>query len=245
MKIFISCFECVKNNHQDIYGYDYLEIHSNKIYTLTCNRGHTSEVYVQEEPFEILFDMGILALLDGYYREAVSNFAASLERFHEFCVKVMLDHNRTSHDEFSKTWKYFASSSERQLGAFYISYLNTFGKAPENINEFKIDGRTLSNFRNRVIHNGDFPKHQNVLEYARKIYDYMISILKEMEQEFDDAIRRVISTGDTRKGEMMSSNLTISSCISLNDIGFGVFGERTFDDTLKDFKERKDLIYKK
>ena len=38
--------------------------------------------------FELLFELGINALIDGYPREAVSSFASALERFYEFFCQV-------------------------------------------------------------------------------------------------------------------------------------------------------------
>jgi hypothetical protein len=53
-------------------------------YEVRCGRGHISSVRLLNAKFELLFEMGLNALVDGYGREAVSSFAASLERFYEF-----------------------------------------------------------------------------------------------------------------------------------------------------------------
>ena len=46
---------------------------------IKCSRSHETTAILQEQKFEILFDIGAHAILDGYYREAVSSFTSSLE----------------------------------------------------------------------------------------------------------------------------------------------------------------------
>ena len=53
-------------------------------YEIRCQAGHLSTVFLDNLKFELLFEMGLNALLDGYPRDAVSSFASSLERFYEF-----------------------------------------------------------------------------------------------------------------------------------------------------------------
>src|ERR1700687_1186458 len=57
-------------------------------YEVHCEAGHTSRVFVNNLKFELLFELGINALIDGYPREAVSSFASALERFYEFFCQV-------------------------------------------------------------------------------------------------------------------------------------------------------------
>ncbi|WP_238149350.1 hypothetical protein [Arsenophonus endosymbiont of Aleurodicus floccissimus] len=58
-------------------------------YEITCQNGHSSITFLQQQKFEILFDIGACAIIDGYYREAVSSFTSALERFYEFFIKVV------------------------------------------------------------------------------------------------------------------------------------------------------------
>ncbi len=57
-------------------------------YIVRCDLGHEAQVYVSNLKFELLFDMGVHAMYDGYPREAVSCFASTLERFYEFLQAV-------------------------------------------------------------------------------------------------------------------------------------------------------------
>jgi len=53
-------------------------------YEVKCEVGHVSLVNLDNLKFELLFELGINAHVDGYAREAVTSFASSLERFQEF-----------------------------------------------------------------------------------------------------------------------------------------------------------------
>ena len=59
------------------------------IYDLHCP--HCEQpfcLFVRRQKFEVLFELGTEALLAGYAREAVSSFAAALERCFEFYVRA-------------------------------------------------------------------------------------------------------------------------------------------------------------
>jgi hypothetical protein len=56
-----------------------VEFTDDGLYEATCPKGHKSITILQQRKFEILFDIGIYAINDGYYREAISSFTASLE----------------------------------------------------------------------------------------------------------------------------------------------------------------------
>ena len=62
------------------------EITESPIYKLKCNKGHTFNIILQHQKFEILYEMACDAFLDGHYQSSVSTFASSLERFYEFFI---------------------------------------------------------------------------------------------------------------------------------------------------------------
>lgn len=66
----------------------------------------------------MLSQIGANAIIDGYYREAVSSFSASLERFYEFSVHVLMRHFGKNSQQFKSAWRPISNQSERQLGAF-------------------------------------------------------------------------------------------------------------------------------
>ena len=77
MKFTFFCQSCAALNP--------VEYKADNHYKFECTRcGQTTEAIIRKENFELLFDFGSSAFLDGYYREAVENFATTLERFFEF-----------------------------------------------------------------------------------------------------------------------------------------------------------------
>ncbi|MCK4830988.1 hypothetical protein KA005_85550, partial [bacterium] len=108
-----------------------LEFRDDGRYEICCSRGHKSVTVLQQQKFEVLFDIGANAIIDGYYREAISSFTSSLERFYEFCIKVFCEKRKISEDVYTNTWKQMSNQSERQLGAFLFLWANEFGETPE------------------------------------------------------------------------------------------------------------------
>jgi hypothetical protein len=74
---------------------DAADVHSGKL-TLRCGQGHTTVVTLPIPAFELLFDFGCSALLDGYPREAVTSFASSFERFEKFTCRFLLARRNVS-----------------------------------------------------------------------------------------------------------------------------------------------------
>ena len=175
MQLLVPCMKCLHEFGIPNLKFMNAEICDDGIYKLTCDRGHETITMLQNEKFEILFDMGAFALLDGYSREAVSSFAASLERFYEFCIKIFILCEKIDKEEFYKTWKLVSNQSERQLGAFYFLYLNFFRRAPTQISAKQVE------FRNKVIHKGYIPQYTEVKNYAECILGYIYSVLKEIQ----------------------------------------------------------------
>lgn len=92
-------------------------------YEVCCVAGHVSTVTVDNLKFELLFEMGLNALVDGYPREAVSSFASALERFYEFYWQVVAMFHSIPEQQMDIAWKVIAKQSERQLGMFVSAAL--------------------------------------------------------------------------------------------------------------------------
>jgi hypothetical protein len=80
------------------------DVHSGKL-TLRCEQGHTTVVRLPIPDFELLFDFGCSALLDGYPREAITAFASSFERFLEFTCRFLLARRNVSFEGVDAWWK--------------------------------------------------------------------------------------------------------------------------------------------
>lgn len=198
MKISLSCFQC--NTDKGFKEYSF-ELRDDNTYLISCDHGHESIIFFESHKFELLFEMGIYAMIDGYYREAVSNFAASIERFHEFAIEVFIQslfsnvNNETSINNslthldktkvYDKAWKMISNQSERQLGAYIMLYLSVFRGAPELIKNKHVE------FRNKVIHKGYFPTEQETLNYAVDMFTYLQTKLIELKENMDDYVTYV------------------------------------------------------
>ncbi|GHF34068.1 hypothetical protein HNQ07_000182 [Deinococcus metalli] len=171
------CPTCARENRA--------EFADSSIYDLTCDRcGAHYCVLVRKQKFEVLFDLGTRALMDGYAREAVASFAAALERFMEFYVRaVALERAAGTDTDFGTalaaldgTWRHVASQSERQLGMFTLAYLLREGREPE----FLTPKGLGTDFRNRVIHRGSLPTRAEVEAYAALIFALIDRLLSEL-----------------------------------------------------------------
>ncbi|MBZ9750703.1 Lar family restriction alleviation protein [Deinococcus sp. HMF7604] len=155
------------------------------VHDVTCAQcGARSCVFLRKQRFEVLFDLGTRALMDGYAREAVASFAAALERFFEFYVRAFaLEQAANTDRDFSLvqgaldgTWRHVASQSERQLGMFALSYLLRQGREPD----FLTPAGLGTDFRNRVIHRGALPTRAEVDAYAAAVFALMDRLLSEL-----------------------------------------------------------------
>src|SRR4030095_600787 len=100
-----------------------VELRDDSLYKVSCPRGHVTVTAIQEQKFEVLFDLGAMALLDGYAREAVSSIAASLERFFEYYMLVVSLKHGIAYEHFVRAWNPISRLSERQFGAFLFLYI--------------------------------------------------------------------------------------------------------------------------
>ncbi len=155
------------------------------IHELNCAHcGAAFTVYLRKHKFEVLFDLGTRALMDGYAREAVASFAGSLERFFEFYTRAAtLERAAGQGEDFAavsaqleQVWKLMAAQSERQLGAFSLAYLWREGQAPD----FLTPQALGSDFRNRVIHRGYLPPRTEVDAYAARVFALIDRLLTRL-----------------------------------------------------------------
>jgi hypothetical protein len=190
MLLNLICGECIKESMNkgtlfvDELKVPVTQISESGIYDVTCDKGHKTKVALRNSKFELLFDLGLNGLIDEYYREAVLNFTASLERFYEFFISVAL-YNEITNDMFKEVWKTVKAQSERQLGAYIFLYLKCIRKKP-----LLLDNDAVS-FRNDVVHKGYIPNKEQTLEYGEKVRRIVNNAISEMKTCFGDALCRV------------------------------------------------------
>ena len=79
MKINIICQECSRlNNNFAVFYLDTLR--DDGVYIGKCPKGHNNAIVAQTLRHEMLFEIGLNAIKDAYYREAISSFNSSVER---------------------------------------------------------------------------------------------------------------------------------------------------------------------
>jgi len=155
----------------------------------TCPAGHRFIVVSPHDKYEILFESAALALLDEHAREAVADFAAALEEFYGFFVRLVSE-NRTidlphspwfetvdvDPEEAAKVWQQVAAQSERQIGAFLYLHLLVTGKA------YQIDRKSVE-LRNRVIHRGYLPTLAEASEYGERVWNDITRVVDYLLEE--------------------------------------------------------------
>ncbi len=234
MLMLATCFRCLDlSSRQPKIVFYRAELHDTGVVVGTCPNGHGQTIIVQNHKFELLFESGGLALLDGHTREAVSSFHAALERFYEFYIRVIgLKHNIPS-TVMEKGWKEISNQSERQYGAFCALYLL------ENKSAFHLDEK-LVRFRNDVIHKGYMPGQKKVIDYAGKLLSIMTEVSRPFLGDDREWLDRFVSEEQTRKAHA-AAELAKESSLSGGGLYAGtILFDITFhsDENADDFETR-------
>lgn len=197
-------------------SYTMVQIPDDGVIEVACNREHRTCIIIQQEKFEILSDMAIKAIVDGYYRDAVSSFAGSLERLYEFFVRATCRKHGIDALTFAPAWKEMSNQSERQLGAFIGVHLMETGQPP------KLLPQKQTSFRNAVIHKGKFPERDDALRFGQAVLECALPILRLLKSEpYSSTVQTLVMESirdrsmSARKEGMRTSTQCISTFLSL------------------------------
>lgn len=182
MRLTLTCMQCLQESGRPG-GASQIEVRDDGCYTATCLSGHRTVTILQQQKFEVLFEIGAHAILDGYYREAVSSFTSSLERFYEYAIRIFLEKSSGSDDLFHIAWKNVSNMSERQLGAFIFLWASHFNETPALL------PKNLITFRNEVIHKGKIPSQDEALKYGNAVLDVLRPKVKIINDKFPDQVQ--------------------------------------------------------
>jgi hypothetical protein len=160
---------------------DAADVHSGKL-TLRCKQGHETVVTLPIPAFELLFDFGCSALLDGYPREAIMDFASSFERFEEFTCRFLLARKDVSFDGVDAWWKEVATSSERQIGSFVALWISAFFGPPPLL------PRKLVELRNNCAHKGRIPPENEAKDYGEAVLRAEVGGIVTLRNCFDSEL---------------------------------------------------------
>ena len=186
MHLVIPCMKCQFDAADPCDRLTSVEFRDDGRYELACDRGHRTVTILQEARYEVLFEIGLNAILDGYYREAVSSFAASLERFYEFACGVLLEEAGIRREDVLSTWKLVSTSSERQLGTFAFLWLRQFSEVPVLL------GNENVAFRNNVIHKGMLPTIEAATAFGDSALSVILPKLARLARELDSSFGKAI-----------------------------------------------------
>ena len=191
MKFLAECWTCREAREDEgVQGAVLLpaEITRDFTCTLQCPQGHNERWGIANHLHEVLFDTGALAVLDGYYREAISAFAAAVERFQEFYVRAVCQFREIGDAAAGAAWKPMRSASERQLGAFIMCHLIDAGAAPDlEIEEWR-------SLRNRATHGGEFVTRDEVVKYGQAAWDHIRKHLVSLRTRHPGAFPELVDT---------------------------------------------------
>lgn len=166
-------------------GYRYTELTENNIIDFDCRSNHSSVTVIENQKFDLLFESGIKALTDSYNRESVSSTAASLERFYEFFIYIILKNSSINDEIVKNAWKKVSSQSERQLGAFIFLFTLKFQTTPPLLNNKMVQ------FRNTVIHKGYFPSKEESLEFITNVSEVIELVFRRVQKEMPESLKNL------------------------------------------------------
>ncbi len=181
MRFRTFCNQCAKLNSAIDFDATVL-ISENDLYEYKCKFGHANLIELQIFKFEILFESGLCAIRDKYFMESILSITASLERFYEFFIKIILKEQGISESLIDTCFKTMSKLSERQFGAFTVLYFSTFKKPPIPLKQKMVE------FRNNVVHKGYLPTENETVEYAEGIYFLIKSLYLELLEDYSTPI---------------------------------------------------------
>ena len=241
MKLILTCKKCVETGYERP-QWTYVEPVDEDLYEVICDKLHKTRVILEEQQFEVLFDSGAMALVDGYYRDSVVTFSSALEKFYSFFLELILAHHKIKYSEYKNIWNMVESSSERLAGAFYFTYLLEFKKEPVRISPEFIS------FRNEVVNEKYNPKYEEAFEYGEYLFKYMMSYLDFLSLNYSESLKEFIVNRMIRlneKGKKLKKEIVVLPVPTIihppkDD---KTFSYKSFKEALKEFKKHKTWMY--
>jgi len=205
----------------------------------TCTNGHRAAIAIQERNFEILFELGGMALLDGYTREAVTSFAAALERAMYFYAEIALLERPNRDAAVAEMHRAIGHLSERQLGAFIALYTYIEGAEPPRLSKTQIE------FRNDCVHKGFIPTEERTINFAQSAMQIVDTLIDVMRANHAVALRLAtiqhMNKQFDRQLEGMAAT-TIPTMVSLSR--FGPNTRLPINDRLQQLRDRRERFWR-
>lgn len=191
MRLPLNCMTCFQVNGEPSSVMTSVDLGNGEAYVHTCPAGHVHHTVLQQMQFELLFEAGFHAVVDGYCREAVGTFAATLERFQEFALRVCCAKVGMATGALEGAWEDVRNASERQYGAFVFLYSVAIGKMPATLS------RKQREFRNNVVHKGIFCNEVDALAFGEQVRTLVVNAITELRKvcakELDAMVTQAMS----------------------------------------------------
>jgi hypothetical protein len=213
MRIPITCMSCFQERGSPREILAVLEVTDDGRYEFICDQGHKTTTVLQNQKFEVLFEIALHAIHDGYYRDAVSSFAASLERFYEFAIRIFLRKSEIEQGLIEESWKKINGSSERQLGAFCFLWLSHFQAVPSLLSDKCVS------FRNKVIHQGKIPTRSEATSFGAQVLSTIQPKILQLAKAFPDELQKSVFAhlrSASRPTDRNVSTLSLNTLVSLS-----------------------------
>ena len=188
MKLQIMCYDCQQEamkidelktppyiSSYPYWQYPVIELDKWPYIEFECDKSHRQRFTLNLELYELLFQQATYCVQDGYYREAIGTYNASLERFFEFLIEILCYYNDDK-IMFEDLWKSMRNQSERQLGAYYTIWNVTIKKTPIFLNN------DMVKLRNEVVHKGELASREKAMAFGKYVFDYIKDTLKELSE---------------------------------------------------------------
>lgn len=229
MKMMTTCMQCFKQKGEPSTVGIEVEYTNDERLIGRCPEEHENTIAVQNFDCEILFDMGGMALLDGFTREAVTAFAAALERAYELYIRVIfereqeppkwdaeldgelfdLDRFRTIDKVFDPLWKqHLGNLSERQVGAFAVLFALHERAEPLLLSSDWVG------FRNKCTHRGVIPGRAKTVEYGREVMRIIEKIYEITVTKYKSALDRVTHKYLVQRGAAGATTMGVPTMIN-------------------------------
>lgn len=184
MKLLSTCFKCMQEGGNGFVPQTISLIpQDGGLYRFRCAAGHDGAAILQERHFQLLFEIALFALRDGYPREAIADFTASLERFYEFYFRLISKVSGVDQLEVDNTWRAVATQSERQLGLYLATYLAHEKRAPATLSP------ASTKLRNAVIHKGKIPSRTEAVAFGEEVRELVQPVLSTLADRNSDALQ--------------------------------------------------------
>jgi len=227
----IVCNQCSQANKG--FAVFYVDtIRDDGVYIGRCPKGHHNAVATQTLRHEMLFDIALNAIVDKYHREAISSFAASVERYYEFAIRVLAKNRKIDPSTFEISWKTVSAQSERQLGAYVFLYTVSFNESPVVLSS------SMITLRNKVIHNGVLPTLQEVLDFGEASYDLIQKGIQKLRANCLDDVNNQLVESMRKTIEKFGDQFPRSTQVTptaLNVIQDLSAGYRTFQQIIRGY----------